>query len=126
MINHFKSMDNAFTMFIAGTSGHGIAIFLQKYDNKLYIYGVDSNDSATEELPKLFDALEAYFTEKIGIRCNSMYIAEYAFNFGDSDEFEQGGYCNLIAVLFIDIIYDNMVVYKNITYNSHPNKLLIL
>ena len=124
ILNHFKTMDNAFTMFIAGTSGHAIAIFLQKYNKKLYIYAVDSNEEAVDNVPEMIEALETYYEEKIGIMCNSIYTAKYSFNFGNSDEYEANGYCLLIAVLFIDIIYDNMVIYKNITYNSDPTKLL--
>lgn len=124
LLKHLRSMDNTFTMFSGCTHNHAIAIFLQKFNNALYIYGVDSNSSPLEGVIELIQALQLYLQQKIGIPCHAQYITSDQLNFGSGDEFEQQGYCLLISFLFMEIIYDNMIIYKNISYDSHPDKIL--
>ena len=129
LLIHLRTIDNAFTMFSPSTDTHAVSAFLHKYHNKLYIYVLDNNNIAVDNVMNLCDALKRYFALKLGILCKYYYIAEYMFNFGHGDDFANNeflelGYCALISQLFMNIMYTNMVVYKNISYNSSPNEII--
>ena len=124
MLGHFRRMDNAFTMFIGCTSNHAVSVFVQKVEKKVFLYVVDSNHKPVENIIELKDALTEYFTDRLGIQCYSKYIATHLFNFGNNNEFESAGYCMLMSLLFIEIMYDNMVIYKNISYDSNPGHII--
>ena len=126
LLTHLRTMSNAFTMLCGVTDTHAVSVFLHKYKNELYIFILDNNYCEDEDVMDLCAALEKYYRLKLGIYCQYIYIADYSLNFGAGagDEFLEQGYCVLVSHLLMDIMYTNMVVYKNISCNTSPTSIV--
>ena len=121
--DYFRTHDNCFTFVPGGIPGHYLATLIHKNAEGIQIYVIDSNNAPSNDASYLTQSIETFFQkEHPNITCKGYYMVDikYHLNFGreNGNIYIRNGHCALVAFIFMDILYRNIVFHNNLKFDA--------